>query len=61
MPIEIRELHIKAIIEDTNTASKNTGTNGSSVTANQSSPKIDDLVGLCVEKVLDILQEKKER
>ena len=54
MPIEIRELVIKATVTadaQGSSAQGNTGTAGTSA----------EMVQLCVEKVLQILKEKNER
>jgi hypothetical protein len=57
MPIEIRELVIKATIGED---SKNTGGDGNSsgggAPANQ-----DAIVQACVERVLEIMKQKQER
>lgn len=55
MPIEIRELVIKAtVVQDGKTASGNHGPdNGVSAT--------EEVVKMCVEKVLEILNERNER
>jgi hypothetical protein len=62
MPIEIRELHIKAVVD---TGGEMTGGN-----QNQSGVKpagqgdannTDQIIDLCIEKILEILKEKKER
>jgi hypothetical protein len=56
MPIEIRELVIRATITEENTA----GSQGQSGDANGSSPN-QELINLCVEKVIEILKEKNGR
>lgn len=57
MPIEVRELVIKAQI--------GTGQQNGKVTAqeqiNQATPSEEALVKKCVEKVMEILKEKAER
>lgn len=59
MAIEIRELYIKAVIDSGKSSAKKPaaaeGENGASASAP------DQIVELCVEKVLEILKEKKER
>jgi len=55
MPIEIRELQIKAIVQDTPAASS-----GSSGSASSSSGN-DAIIAACVEQVLEILEQKNER
>ena len=57
MAIEIRELHIKAVIDSGKSGGKKESTAGDA--SNPSAP--DQIVDLCVEKVLEILREKKER
>jgi hypothetical protein len=56
MPIEIKELNIKAYID-----------NSSSPTNNQANPvtnninAIDTIIAACVEQVLQIIKDKEER
>lgn len=58
MPIEIRELHIKAVInQGGQTAGANAGQGNSSADV----PDREDIVAECVEKVLAILRDKIER
>lgn len=57
MPVEIRELVIKATIEQNGAAVS--GAAGTSAGSN-SSPG-DDMIKTCVDKVLEILKEKNER
>jgi hypothetical protein len=57
MPIEIRELVIKATVADEGS----TPSSGSSAaTTNQGSPG-EEMINTCVEKVLEILKEKNGR
>lgn len=58
MPIEIRELVIKATIgeESTNTGNTGNGSGGGGEVANQ-----DAIVKACVERVLEIMKQKQER
>lgn len=64
MPIEIRELHIKASIEDTGTGAQRSqerpriNTNSSS---SSTAPPVDDIVALAVEQVMELLRQQKER
>ena len=58
MPIEIKELHIKAVVQEENSSQSN-ATNGNASSAN--SNRIDTIVAQCVEQVLTILKEKQER
>jgi hypothetical protein len=63
MPIEIRELHIKAVI-DGGGGKKPSGPAGAAEgeqTAGGSGQMGDELIDVCVEKVLEILKEKAER
>ncbi len=57
MPIEIRELVIKATVtqESTSGAASGGGSSNNSVTDKE------EIINACVEKVLDILKEKTER
>ena len=55
MPIEVRELVIKAVVTQD-------GANGASGDAPQSnSNSQEEIIQACVEKVMDILKEKNER
>lgn len=57
MPIEIRELIIKAtIVQDGNPA----GSNSNSVLNNGVGPS-EEVIKVCIEKVLEILKERDER
>lgn len=57
MPIEIRELIIKAtIVQDGNPATRNSN----SVQNNGVSPS-EEVIKVCIEKVLEILKERDER
>ncbi len=55
MPIEIRELEISVAIEDP-------GAGGGGASGGQASTpaNIDGIVALCVDQVMEILQEQKE-
>ena len=55
MPIEIKELHIKGVIsnEPANTGSSNNTAVGEG--------QQEAIIAACVEKVLKILEDKKER
>ena len=64
MPIEIRELHIKVIIDPNSPGSPRTGTAAPSAGNPESSNGDSDrdaLVAECVEQVMSILREKNER
>ncbi|HLU88482.1 MAG TPA: DUF5908 family protein [Cyclobacteriaceae bacterium] len=54
MPIEIKELHIKAVVQD---GEKKTSPNGAMSNAYQ----VNAIVAECVEQVLNIIKEKAER
>ena len=55
MPIEIKELHIKATVNENLDSSATTDNSGLGTQSN------DHLIQLCVEKVLEIIKEKQER
>ena len=55
MPIEIRELVIKATVSDSSGDGRNSSNNGNAADAKEAD------VNLIVEKVLEILKEKSER
>jgi hypothetical protein len=64
MPIEIRELHIKAVIDTGGGGKKAGGQAG----ATEGKPaggggeqSAEQMIDLCVEKVLEVLKEKQER
>lgn len=57
MPIEIRELHIKATVEN----SQDGGASGSSSNAGNEEEPAEELIKKCVEKVLEILKDKSDR
>ncbi|HEV8283023.1 MAG TPA: DUF5908 family protein [Chitinophagaceae bacterium] len=63
MPIEIRELHIKAVIDTGGSSKKAVQTNETSnrpvAGGADQSPEL--LIDLCVEKVMEILKEREER
>jgi len=56
MPIEIKELNIKAYIDE----SSSTSTPQTGSVINNSTP-LETIVSVCVEQVLQILKDKKER
>ncbi|NSL86352.1 DUF5908 family protein [Chitinophaga solisilvae] len=60
--IEIRELYIKAVI-DTGGPKGGAAPAGAATpeTPAGSAPPPDDLIALCVEKVMEILKDKQER
>jgi len=53
MPVEIRELQITAVVQDVSA--------GVSLNSIVSKPDNDTIIAACVEQVLEILKEKKER
>lgn len=64
MPIEIKELHLHVVVNAGSggqAASKPQAGTGESNTGNSSGGDKDAIVAECVEQVLDILQNKKER
>jgi hypothetical protein len=56
MPIEIRELQIKATVQNT---VPTTTESANAVIAPET--KLDEIVAACVEQVLSIIKEKQER
>lgn len=65
MPIEIRELHIKAVIDsggEQGNGSKQSGPAGGTTIGPASfGEDMQQIIDLCVEKVLEILKDKQER
>jgi hypothetical protein len=59
MPIEIRELVIKATVVQEGSSGAGAAAGGSSV-ENDVSPN-EEIIKTCVEKVLEILKDKNER
>lgn len=60
MPIEIKELNIKATVQNYGGANEDCGPKNSS-SNNSSDSQVKSIVAQCVEQVLYILEEKKER
>ena len=58
MPIEIRELVIKATVSQEGTAASGSIAAGAS---NNNVSSSEEMINTCVEKVLEILKEKYER
>ena len=56
MPVEIRELIIRATVGNPNTG----GSNNSTATDQEAVPK-EEIIKECVGQIMDIIQEKKER
>jgi hypothetical protein len=64
MPIEIKELHIHVVVNAPSGGQQATTTQQSGIKASRGNDSIDDkeaMVAECVELVLQILQNKKER
>lgn len=59
MPLEIRELVIKAIVEQEGGATTSGGT--SSASPDNAVSSQEETIKLCVEKVLEILNDRDER
>lgn len=59
MPIEIRELVIKATVGSGDSASNNDNNVSNTEGGNGAAPEA--FINICVEKVLEILKEKAER
>jgi hypothetical protein len=59
MPIEIRELVIKATVDQAQGQNTNSNAPGKGTSSNSSAG--EDLIKDCVDKVLAILKEKNER
>jgi hypothetical protein len=57
MPVEIKELVIKAVVNENG----NNGASPASASGGQEGGPQDVVIKLCVEKVLEILKEQKER
>ena len=58
MPIEVRELVIKATVQQSNS----TGSSGASGGANNNNVSGNqEIINLCVEKILEILKHRNER
>ena len=56
MPVEIRELQITTVVQNTSNASAATGSSAASSSSNS-----DAVISACVEQVLEILKQKNER
>ena len=57
MPIEIKELHIKASVVD----KKSNGTSAKEVSAMDMERMKKEIVKACVQEVMQLLEDKKER
>ena len=60
MPIEIRELTIKATVLNNGSATDDCGPDNKS-SSTPSDSQVSAIVAQCVEQVINILKEKKER
>ncbi|HNE27640.1 MAG TPA: DUF5908 family protein [Saprospiraceae bacterium] len=60
MPLEIRELIVKATVDSSGSASGASTDAGNGSNGNEQASQ-EQLINLCVEKVLEILKEKAER
>ncbi|XZF12939.1 DUF5908 family protein [Chitinophagaceae bacterium MMS25-I14] len=58
MPIEIRELYIKVTVDDPTPGARD---NSSSASTPGSNTANDAIVEKCIEQVMDIINNKKER
>jgi hypothetical protein len=63
MPIEIRELHIKVSVTSPEATQGSTGTTSPGGRSNSytGGNNNEEIVAACVEKVMEILQNKRER
>lgn len=59
MPVEVRELIIKAVVEQEGGSATSGGSTAAS-SGNSVSPQ-EETIKMCVDKVLEILREKDER
>jgi hypothetical protein len=59
MPVEIRELQINVTVNQQQAASGNTPSGGATGKTSEDDQK--NLINQCLEQVLDILENKKER
>ncbi|WP_259070954.1 DUF5908 family protein [Mucilaginibacter sp. X4EP1] len=57
MPVDIREIQIIAAVQDGGANKPSSGGSGASASKGGN----DDLIAKCVEQVLEILKEQKER
>ncbi|NJM14828.1 MAG: hypothetical protein HC896_05125 [Bacteroidales bacterium] len=57
MPLEIKELHIKATLSDAGQGGRGGGASG----GNSDDCCKEEMVNMCVDKVLQILKDKMER
>ena len=60
MPVIVRELIIRARVEEVNSPGNN-GAVSSSDAGSSASAKTEDIVAICVEKVMEAIELKKDR
>ncbi|MEI9921434.1 MAG: DUF5908 family protein [Bacteroidota bacterium] len=61
MPIEIRELYIKAVVNDPREKNPDGAEGNSNMQGQATVENTEQVIELCVEKVLDVLRERTER
>lgn len=61
MPLEIRELIIRAVVDSDNKRTDRTLASGNFQVSGLQEQEVNEIVKQCVEKVLEILKEKSER
>jgi len=62
MPIEIRELHIRVSVTNPAAESSSSGASSTGQVSNEASGNNkEEIIAACVEKVMEILQNKTER
>ena len=57
MPIEVRELVIKATVNEDGTG----GSQGNATATGAEGSSTEQMINMCVERILEILKEKNER
>lgn len=61
MPVEIRELVIKVAAEEAHNSGSGSGGSGGGAAASEGAGGQDTIIRACVEKVLEILKDQRER
>lgn len=61
MPIEIRELVIRARVEEPSSGQSGSGGSSSGSAASQQQPDIQQIVALCAEEVMKLLKKQNDR
>ena len=56
MPVEIRELQITTVVQESASAATSSASSSATISTNT-----DAIISACVEQVLEILKEKNER